>query len=194
VISLTKGQTISLEKKGGGGLTRIVMGLGWDVAKRKGFLGGLLGGGGGDVDLDASCVLFDAAGQPVDTVWFRQLQSKDGSVLHTGDNRTGAGDGDDEQIKVDLTRVPPTVATLVFVVNSFTGESFAKIENATCRIVDESSGEEVARYDLTGSGPHTAQVMAKVTRTGAGWQMTAIGQIASGRTFQDLMPAIQRSL
>jgi len=192
MVSLTKGQSISLEKKGGGGLTRIVMGLGWDVAKKKGFFGGLTSGG--DVDLDASCVMFDAGGAMTDTVWFRQLQSRDGSVLHTGDNRTGAGDGDDEQIKVDLSRVPADVATLVFVVNSFTGESFARIENATCRIVDETTSAEIARYDLTGSGSHTAQVMAKVSRQGSGWQMTAIGQIATGRTFQDLMPVIQRSL
>lgn len=193
MVSLTKGQSISLEKKGGGGLTRIVMGLGWDVAKKKGFLG-LLSGGGGDVDLDASCVMFDGMGTATDTIWFRQLQSVDGSVVHTGDNRTGAGDGDDEQIRVDLTRVPADIATLVFVVNSFTGESFARIANATCRIVDETSGTEIARYDLTGSGPHTAQVMAKVTRQGGGWQMTAIGATASGRTFQDLMPVIKRSL
>ena len=193
MVSLTKGQSISLEKKGGGGLTRIVMGLGWDVAKKKGFLG-LLSGGGGDVDLDASCVMFDGMGTATDTIWFRQLQSVDGSVVHTGDNRTGAGDGDDEQIRVDLTRVPADIATLVFVVNSFTGESFARIANATCRIVYETSGTESARYDLTGSGPHTAQVMAKVTRQGGGWQMTAIGATASGRTFQDLMPVIKRSL
>lgn len=195
MVSLTKGQSVSLEKRGGGALTKVVMGLGWDVAKKKGFLGGLIGGGsGGDVDLDASCVMFDSGRQLVDTVWFRQLTSNDGSVVHTGDNRTGAGDGDDEQIKVDLTRVPANVHTLVFVVNSFTGESFAKIENATCRIVDETTGTETARYDLSGSGPHTAQVMAKITRDGAGWKMTAIGEVASGRTFNDLMPAILRSL
>lgn len=194
MVSLSKGQSVSLEKKGGGGLSRIVMGLGWDVAKKKGFLGGLLGGGGGDIDLDASCVSLDSAGEVVDTVWFRQLASKDGSIVHTGDNRSGAGDGDDEQIKVDLTRVPSHVQTLVFVVNSFTGESFARIENATCRIVDETTGVEIARYDLTSSGPHTAQVMAKVLRTGTGWSMTAIGEVASGRTFADLMPAIRRSL
>ena len=195
MVSLTKGQSVSLEKRGGGGLTRIIMGLGWDVAKKKGFLGGLIGGGaGGDIDLDASCVLFDANRELVDTVWFRQLSSVDGSVVHTGDNRSGAGDGDDEQIKVDLARVPASVQTLVFVVNSFTGETFAKIENATCRIVDETTGEETARYDLSGSGSHTAQVMAKVTRTGSGWTMTAIGEVASGRTFNDLMPAIKRSL
>jgi len=195
MVSLTKGQSVSLEKRGGGGLTRIVMGLGWDVAKKKGFLGGLIGGGsGGDIDLDASCVIFDGNGEHVDTVWFRQLTSNDGSIVHTGDNRSGSGDGDDEQIKVDLTRVPGNVQTLVFVVNSFTGETFAKIDNATCRIVDETTGIETARYNLTGSGSHTAQVMAKVSRSGGGWTMTAIGEVASGRTFLDLLPAIKRSL
>jgi len=195
MISLTKSQTISLEKRGGGSLSRVVMGLGWDAAKKKGFLGGMFGGGsGGDIDLDASCVLLDQAGEIVDTVWFRQLQSRDGSIVHTGDNRTGAGDGDDEQIRVDLGRVPAGVATLVFVVNSFTGESFDRIANASCRLVDETTGDEIARYDLSGGGAHTAQVMAKVTRHGAGWQMTAIGATASGRTFHDLMPAILRSL
>ena len=84
---------------------------------------------------------------------------------------------------------------LVFVVNSFTGETFDRIANATCRIVDETTGEEAARYDLSGAGgSHTAQVMAKVSRSGAGWTMTAIGEIASGRTFIDLMPTIKRSL
>jgi tellurium resistance protein TerZ len=103
-ISLAKGQKISLEKEAGGGLSRIVMGLGWDVAQKKGFLGKL--SGPGSVDLDASCVLFDEANNQVDAVWFQQLRSKDGSVQHTGDNLTGAGDGDDEQINVDYRRCP----------------------------------------------------------------------------------------
>ncbi len=196
MVNLSKGQSVSLEKSSGGSLTRVVMGLGWDVVKKKGgFLGGLFGGGGSEgVDLDASCLMFDERKDLVDTIWFQQLQSRDGSVVHTGDNRTGAGDGDDEQIKVDLSRVPGSVKTLVFVVNSFTGETFDKIENATCRVVDEGTGQEVARYDLSGQGQHTAQVMAKVTRQDKTWQMTAIGEIASGRTFHDLMPAIRRSL
>jgi tellurium resistance protein TerZ len=86
------------------------------------------------------------------------------------------------------------VGTIVFLVNSFTGQNFGQIENAFCRLVDETNGQEIARYDLTGSGTHTAQVMAKVSRDGAGWSMTAIGAIANGRTFQDLLPAIQPHL
>lgn len=194
MVSLSKGQSISLEKRGGGGLTRVVMGLGWDVRKKGGFLGGLLGGGGGDIDLDASCLMFDRAGTLLDAVWFRQLVSEDGSIVHTGDNLTGAGDGDDEQIKVDLTRVPAPVQTLVFTVSSFRGDTFDRIDNAYCRVVDETTGSEAARYDLSASGSHTAQIMARLTRNGDLWTMTAIGAPAAGRTFHEMMPAIERIL
>src|SRR4051812_12964011 len=125
-VSLTKGQRISLQKEGGGALTKVIMGLGWDAKKKKaGFLG--FGGGSQEIDLDASCLLFDESRSLVDAVWFRQLKSRDGSIVHTGDNRTGAGEGDDEQIIVDLSAVPATVKSLVFVVNSFTGQDFSQI-------------------------------------------------------------------
>ena len=191
-ISLSKGQKISLEKEAGGQLTQVVMGLGWDVVKKKGFFG--FGGGSAEVDLDASCVMFDANNQAVDAIWFKQLQSKDGSITHTGDNRTGAGDGDDEQIIVDLTRVPPTVKTLMFVVNSFTGQNFSQIENAVCRVVNQSNNQEVARYSLSGQGSHTAQIMAKLYRHNNEWKMQAIGENTSGRTFQELMPMMNAYL
>ena len=142
------------------------------------------------IDLDASALLFDASGQLVDQVWFRQLKSKDGAVQHTGDNLTGAGEGDDESIVVDLTRLSPGTTQIFFTVNSFTGQDFSQIENAFCRLIDETTNEELARYELTGSGRHNAQIMAKVSRDGGGaWSMTAIGATASGRTFQDLLPA-----
>lgn len=191
-ISLAKGQKISLEKEAGVALTRITMGLGWDVAKKKGFLG--FGGGAGEVDLDASCVLFDEAQNQLDAVWFQQLRSKDGSIQHTGDNLTGAGEGDDEQIIVDLSRVPSNVKSLVFVVNSFTGQNFSQIENAFCRVLNASNNQEIARYNLSAQGAHTAQVMAKVYRHEGSWKMHAIGEIASGRTFQDLLPAMKAAL
>ena len=191
MVSLTKGQTVNLTKNGGGGLARVIMGLGWDVAMKKGLFGSRPGA---PVDLDASCAMFDAQGELVDTVWFGQLKSRDGSVVHTGDNRTGDGDGDDEQIKVDLTQLPASVSTLVFTVNSFTGITFEKIENATCRIVDQDTNAELARYELSGSGTHTAQIMAKITQSGGAWTMTAIGERASGRTMHDLMPAIRAKL
>jgi len=185
-VNLSKGQQVSLTKSGGGGLTVVRMGLGWDAVKKR----GLFGSRSQSIDLDASALLFDARGGLVDAVWFRQLRSRDGSVQHTGDNLTGEGEGDDESVIVDLTRVPAEVAQIVFTVNSFTGQDFTQIENAFCRLVDETTREEIARYSLSGSGTHNAQVMAKVSRGGSGWTMTAIGAIATGRTFQDLMPAI----
>jgi tellurium resistance protein TerZ len=193
MVSLTKGQSIRLEKSGGGTLTRVTMGLGWDVRKAKGFMG-MFGGGGGDIDLDASCLLFDSNRQVLDAVWFRQLRSNDGSIIHTGDNRTGAGDGDDEQIIVDLAALPAPVTALIFTVNSFTGDTFDKIENAYCRLVDATGGQEMARYDLTGAGSHTGQVMAKVSRSGGGWDMKAIGEKTYGRTFHDMLPSIMNHL
>ncbi|MGH9156024.1 MAG: TerD family protein [Acidimicrobiales bacterium] len=187
-VSLSKGQRISLAKEGGGTLSQITMGLGWDVAKPKGFLGKMAGGG--SIDLDASCMMFDASKTLVDQVWFKQLKSRDGSVVHTGDNLTGAGEGDDESMHVDLSGVPAEVAALVFVVNSFTGQSFAKVENAFCRVVDRSTGAELFRYDLSGQGDHTAQIMVKVYRHGSEWKIHAIGENTRGRTFKDLLPAV----
>ncbi|GAA2929623.1 MULTISPECIES: TerD family protein [Streptomycetaceae] len=191
-VNLTKGQQISLSKSDGGALTVVRMGLGWKAAQRKGFLAKLTAR---EIDLDASAVLF-ADKKPVDVVFFQHLVSDDGSVRHTGDNRVGgAGQGgDDESVLVDLQRVPVHVDQIVFTVNSFTGQTFEEVDNAFCRLLDETTGQELARYTLTGGGRHTAQVMAKVQRSGSGWQMAAIGSPADGRTFQDLMPAIATHL
>ncbi|WP_075794716.1 TerD family protein [Massilia putida] len=187
-VNLQKGQKISLEKEAGGALSRVTMGLGWDVAKSGGFFG--FGAKSQAVDLDASVVMFDDANRPVDVVWFRQLKSRDGSITHTGDNRTGAGDGDDEQIVVDLRTVPVNVKSLVFTVNSFTGQNFSTVQNAFCRLFDTNSGKEIARYDLSVQGSHTAQIMAKLYRHNGEWKMHAIGENGTGRTFDDLMPLI----
>ena len=187
-VNVQKGQKISLNKEAGSALTHIVMGLGWDAAKKKSFLG--FGGGGQDIDLDASCLMFDAGGALVDAVWFRQLRSKDGSIEHTGDNRTGDGDGDDEQIKVALQSVPAAVKSLVFTVNCFTGQDFSQVANAFCRILDGRNQQEVARYDLSVQGSHNAQIMAKLYRHNDEWKMHAIGENGKGRTFEDLMPQI----
>ena len=191
-VSLSQGQKINLEKEGGGALGKVTMGLGWDAIKSKGFLG--FGSKSEAVDLDASVVMFDEGNRPVDVIWFRQLRSKDGSVVHTGDNRTGAGDGDDEQINVDLNAVPASVKSLVFTVNSFTGQTFAQVENAYCRLVDASNGQEVARFNLSVQGPHSAQIMAKVYRHNGAWKMHAIGENGNGRTFDDLLPQISAHL
>ena len=191
-VNLQKGQKISLDKEAGAALSKITMGLGWDAVKSKGFFG--FGGKTEAIDLDASCVMFDEGNKALDFVWFRQLKSRDGSIVHTGDNRTGAGDGDDEQINVDLGQVPANVKSLVFTVNSFTGQNFSQVENAYCRIVNAGDGKEVARFNLSVQGAHTAQIMAKLYRHGGEWKMHAIGENGSGRTFEDLMPQMTAHL
>ncbi|MBC3413070.1 MULTISPECIES: TerD family protein [Pseudomonas] len=184
-LTLSKNQSISLEKTGGAGLTKVTLGLGWDPEKT-GFMGKLFGQGD-SIDLDASCILFDANLQPVDLVWFRQLQSRDGSIRHSGDNRTGEGDGDDESISVDLSALPASVTHLVFTVNSFTGQSFERVKNAYCRIVNAANKSELARFNLTEQGKHTGVVMANLSRGASGWEFKAIGQTTSGRTADDLV-------
>jgi len=192
-INLQKGQKISLSKEAGGtGLTKIVMGLGWDAKKTKGFFG--LGSKEQAIDLDASCVLFDEAKAPLDAVFFGQLASKDGSIKHTGDNRTGDGDGDDEQIIVDFSCIPSNVKFIVFIVNSFTGQNFSEIENAFCRVVNAANNQEIARYNLSCTGNHTGMLMAKVYFHNGEWKMHALGDNASGKTFEQMMPAIIATL
>ena len=190
-ISLVKGQKISLEKGDGSSLTKIYLGAGWDVAKSGGFLGGLFGGGGGDsIDLDASVIIFDENNQPLDAVWFGQLKSKDGSIWHSGDDRTGAGDGDDEVIHVDLTKIPPQVKALVFTISSFRGQTFEKVENAFCRLVDSNTNTEIAKYNLSAKGKYTALIIAKVYRHNGAWKMSAVGDSCNCKTIHDMLPSI----
>lgn len=186
-ISLSKGSSLSLKKSDGSALTNVRLGLGWDAAKR-GFFGG-----GGDIDLDASAVLLDGNGNPVDIVYYGQLRSKDGSIAHSGDNLTGDGDGDDEQIAVDLSRIPNNVSSVVFVITSYSGQKFSAVKNVYARVVDTTSGEkEVVRYNLAESQNETANVIAKLSRKGGEWEFTAIGEFTNGKTAHNTLPVVTR--
>lgn len=184
-ISLSKGERISLDKPGG--LARVRMGLGWDPVK-----GGFFSRAKA-IDLDASCILF-AGDSPVDTVWFRQLTSKDGSIVHSGDNRTGEGAGDDESIIVDLSKLPSNVDGLAFTVNSFTGESFKDVANCTCRLVDEAGGKELCSFKLAEQGKHDGVLMAVMKKVGSTWSFRAVGTPGAGKTFETLIPAAAAAL
>lgn len=174
-VSLRKGQSVSLVKTGAPPLTRVRMGLGWDV------------GSGEQIDLDASVILYDGRGKDVDKVWFMSKKGAKGAVRHSGDNLTGAGEGDDEVIYVDLMAMPSDVNALVFTVNSFRGQSFRQVRNAFCRLVDDMSGAELVRFDLSDSKDATGIVMCKLQREGPAWVMTAIGEFHDGKTVRAMV-------
>jgi tellurium resistance protein TerZ len=185
-LSLSKGQSLSLTKSDGSALKNIIVGLGWDPAF-----------GGREIDLDASVILFDAAGKNVDTVWYGSTKSKDRAVLHSGDNLTGAGDGDDEQIRVDLDGIDPRITAGVVVITSYTKQKFAQVKNVYARVVDASAGgdSELVRYNLAGdNGDYTASVIAKFERDGAGWKFTAVGNPANGHKASKVVADAQRVL
>ncbi|MEA5596036.1 TerD family protein [Rivularia sp. UHCC 0363] len=183
-ISLQKGQRISLSKEAPG-LTKLICGLGWDVAKRSG--GGFFsnfGGSGHDYDLDASVICLDANGKLTDNknvIYFGNLQHSSRAIIHQGDNLTGAGDGDDEVIIMDLPRIPVNIAKLIFVVNIYEcvtrKQDFGQIENAFVRLVNSSNNKELARYNLSGKEymGMTGMILAEVYRHNNEWKMAAIG-------------------
>ncbi|WP_245567490.1 TerD family protein [Nocardia vinacea] len=160
-----------LRDESGAALAHVTMALGWDPVRARRWLRSR----SVDIDLNAAALLF-AADQIVDVVYHEQLSSRDGSVRHLGDSTTGEGKGDNEIITVDLTRLPAEVTTVVFIVTSYSGQTFDQIENAFCRLVDGVSGTEIARYDLTGGGTHTGLVMGKLSRTDGVWQFDPIGE------------------
>lgn len=197
-ISLQKGQKIDLTK-GNPGLTKIVVGLGWDEAPRsggRGFFGAIFGGGARvEIDCDASAVMLDANGhlaKKENLVYFGNLQSADGSVRHTGDNLTGAGEGDDEQIIVDLGRIPAEVQKIAFVVNIYDcknrRQDFGLIANAFIRIVNSANNQELCRYNLTENyAGKTALIVAEVYRLNSEWKFAAIGEGTGDTSLRELV-------
>ena len=183
-VSLQKGQKVSLTKDNAG-LGTVVAGLGWDEVKKKGgFLGGLLGGGGqAEIDCDASALLLQN-GKLMDKkgiIFFGNLTHPSGTVRHMGDNLTGAGDGDDEQIVIDLANVPAEYDRIVLVVNIYQAvqrrQNFGMIENAFIRIVDGRNNKEMCRYSLTDDySGMTAMVFGEIYRHGGEWKFNAVGQ------------------
>ncbi|WP_433683377.1 TerD family protein [Nocardia sp. CA-119907] len=186
-VSLAKGQRVTLRKDGGVALTYIRMGLGWDPVKK----GRLFGGRTIEIDLDAWVAMF-AEAHLVDVAYYGQLTSKDGSIRHQGDNLTGEGEGDDEVILVDLTRIPAHITTLLFVVTSYQGQTFEQVTNAFCRLVDSTTDVELARYSLTGGAAFTAIAMAKVFRVGGEWKLQALGEGFQAKHPGEAVPQLGR--
>ncbi|WML47784.1 TerD family protein [Neobacillus sp. PS3-34] len=184
-INLQKGQRVDLTKSNPG-LTKIMVGLGWDPVQSSGggLFGGLFGGGSTpNVDCDASVIMLgenDKLQNNKDVVYFGNLKSADGSIQHSGDNLTGAGDGDDEQVHVDLGRVPSHVHKLVFVVNIYDSvkrkQHFGMIRNAFIRIVNPSNQQTLLHYNLTDDySGKTCLVAGELYRHGTEWKFAAVG-------------------
>jgi len=172
-VSLTKGGNVSLTKEAPG-LAAVTVGLGWDARTTDGQ----------EFDLDASAIICGADGKVVSDkhfVFFNNLTSPDGAVTHTGDNLTGEGAGDDEQIKVNLTGLPAEVDKIVFPVSIYNaesgGQSFGQVRNAFIRVVNQGDNSELARYDLSeDASTETAMVFGELYRNGAEWKFRAVGQ------------------
>lgn len=172
-VSLAKGQKVSLTK-GNPGLKKIMIGLGWDTNKYD---------GGADFDLDAAAFLLNSNGKvnnDADFVFYGNLKHASGAVEHMGDNLTGEGEGDDEQIKVDLSLVPSNIDKIDFTVTiddaEARGQNFGQVSNAYIHIVDETNGKELIKFDLGEDfSIETAVVVGEIYRHNGEWKFNAIG-------------------
>lgn len=179
-VTLSKGGNVSLSKEAPG-LAKALVGLGWDPRATS----------GDDFDLDASAFLLGEDGKvrsSADFIFYNQLRSPDGSVEHTGDNRTGAGEGDDEQIRINLPRIPADVAKVVFTVTIHDAEArrqnFGQVGSAFIRIVDEATSREIVRYDLSeDASTETAMIFGEIYRHGSEWKFRAVGQGFNGGLY-----------
>ena len=203
-VSLSKGQGVSL-KKNEHDLSSVTIGLGWDInEEKKGFLGGLLGKKDPEYDLDVVAFLCNAQGKVTDLgktengkptlvdgdiIFFNSMRHKSGQIWLTGDNRTGAGDGDDEQIIVKLNTLDPKYDKIVFIVQIYNGvqlnQHFGKVKNAFIRAVD-AKNIEMARFDLSGGAAFTGRrsmLFAELVRESTGWKLTAVGEPSDSDTF-----------
>ncbi len=172
-VNLTKGQKIDLTKTNAG-LNNIIVGLGWDVNKYDGE---------SDFDLDASAFILNSTGKvrkDEDFVFFNNTKGADGAVFHTGDNLTGEGEGDDEQIKIDLSKMPGDIEKVSFVITiheaAERNQNFGQVSNAFVRIVDESTNEELVRYDLGEDfSIETALIVGELYKHNGEWKFSAVG-------------------
>jgi stress response protein SCP2 len=197
-INLQKGQRVDLTKSNPG-LSKIMVGLGWDPVQSGsggGLFGGLFSGGGAaNIDCDASVIMLganDKLQSNKDVVYFGNLKSVDGSVQHSGDNLTGDGDGDDEQVIIDLSRVPSNIQKLVFVVNIYDcvkrKQHFGMIKNAFIRVVNPGNNQELIHYNLSDNySGLTCLVTGEIYRHGNDWKFAAIGSGTNAASLSEVV-------
>ena len=172
-ISLQKGGNVNLSKEAPG-LSKLIVGLGWDVRSTDGAA----------FDLDGAVFMLNSSGKvrsDADFVFYNNLKSTDGSVVHSGDNRTGAGEGDDETVTIDLGKVPADIDKIVVAVTIHEAEqrrqNFGQVSKAFIRCVNAAGNGEIARYDLSEDGStEAAMIFGEVYRAGSEWKFRAVGQ------------------
>ncbi|ENY8584246.1 TerD family protein [Clostridioides difficile] len=200
-INLSKGDKIDL-KKSNPGLSNILVGLGWDPVQQSGggFFKSLFGGGQADIDCDASVFMLNQEGKLSgikDLIYFGNLKSACKSVLHTGDNLTGEGTGDDEQILVNLDKVPSNIHKLLFVVNIYNcvdrKQHFGMIENAYIRVEDQGNKKEIAKYNLSDNySEKTTLIVGAIYRKDGSWQFKAIGEGTKDAGLKEVIQNLDR--
>ena len=199
-ITLQKGQRISLEKEGGQALQQVCVGLNWGAIETKGFFGGLKKKA---VDLDASCGVYDGDKNVLDVIYFGQLKSKDGSIVHSGDDLTGDMEGDDgldnEIITVNLGGVSQDAQHLVFILNSFQGHDFGDIPHASLRIYEgtpDRVDQVFANYDIANDPKfkgHVSMIMGRFYRHQGGWKFAAIGDPTKDRKLEQSIQTVAKN-
>merc|ERR1712224_585524 len=175
-FAMEKGGVLDLPQD----LGQITVGLGWDVDE-------------GECDLDVSAVLMDRDGRDAEAVFFGRLESEENGIVHTGDNLTGEGEGDDEQIIVNLDRIGDSIQQVFFVVNIYTPhKNFMQVAQPFCRIVDNATGAELCRYALRDAGSESGLIIARIAREAGGrWGFHALGLPCRGRTYKDSLPQLR---
>jgi len=202
-INLQKGQKIDLTK-GGSGLKKVMVGLGWDEVKQSGgFFSMLFNPSPASIDCDASAIVCGNNGKIISAdikqsvVYYGNLKHPSGAIIHQGDNLTGAGDGDDEQIMVDINRLPSNVGKVVFTVNIYDartkGQHFGMIQNAFIRLVNVDNNQEICRYNLSENYTNmTGLVVGEIYRKGSEWKFNAIGQPVKEASRLDALISLYR--
>lgn len=196
-VNLQKGQRVDLTK-GNAGLTRLMVGLGWDEAKRPkkgGFFGSLFSAPPADIDCDASVLMLNENGKlsrKEDLIYFGNLRSRCGSVMHSGDNLTGEGEGDDEKIFVEINKIPPNIHRLVFLVNIYDcirrKQHFGMIRNAFIRVVNASNNQELVKFNLSENYEGKTTLFAgEIYRYDNEWKFAAIGEATNDTSLAEIV-------
>lgn len=181
-LNLEKGQTVNLNQEAGKVINKVNIGLGWDFNSNS------------RIDLDASAIVFDNSDQHIGQCYFNEKDYNNGAIKSSGDNLTGEGDGDDETLTFDFSKLPETVKKIFVTITNYTEQPLSVVKNAFARAVDPETGNELVRFELNQFGANTALLMLELEKTAGGFTLKALGEAANGKTLADLIPTAKTHL